>query len=70
MAWHPTPPGWVLGSELRGQPDGDSCHVLALRRSRPGKAVCSGKDALTLGGPWCLQEAGRGLRAQAPVCDF
>ena len=28
------------------------------------------KDVLLSGGMWCLQGAGRGLRAQVPVCVF
>lgn len=53
---------WAAGQRLMSH--------AAFAKVPPRQGHLGGKDALTLGGPWYLWEAGRGLRARVPVCDF
>lgn len=47
-------------------------HVACWLCEGPAQATPSvaGRTRLLSGGPWCLREAGGGLRAWVPGCDF
>lgn len=73
-ASHGTQRGWILSAGLlraaAGQRRCVVCAAFEKVPPRQGHLRLREKDVLLSGGMWCLRGAGRGLRAQVPVCVF